>query len=164
MRLKIRHNMEVAHRLLNDNGKCQQIHGHGMQIELLLLCAEGQDGMAVNSAGYVMEFGRLKKEFREHIDTTYDHHLLLNQADPWAETFYLHDTLEDDPVDGRTLPGLVTVPGDPTVENLCKWIAEWACKQFKVDTICRIDETLTNGAEAMYFWNGFTATFAEGAR
>lgn len=165
MRLKISHDMQVAHRLSLSPGKCQQMHGHGMQIELTLLASEGPGGIAVNYEQEALEFGDMKKKFREYIDTTYDHHLLLNKSDPWAIAFDLHDPVENDPVNGKTLPGLVTVPGDPTTENLAKWIAEWGCNTFKCDVICRLDETKTNGAEAMYMFNGkLGPKFAGGAR
>jgi 6-pyruvoyl-tetrahydropterin synthase len=170
MRLKIRHNMEMAHRLLNDNGKCQNIHGHGMQVELVLMVEMGAEGMALNSAGDKMEFGAMKKSFREYIDSTYDHRLVLNREDPWTgpimqvkregDELSFHED-EPEPI---FLPGLSLVDGDPTVENLCKWIAERSCNEFRCDVICRIEETKTNGAEAMYHWNGFGASFAAGAR
>lgn len=160
MRLKIRHNAEIAHRLslAPDDSKCRQIHGHGLQIELVLLTREGANGMAVNSAREVLEFGDMKKKFREHIDTKYDHHLILNKDDPWAQ----HLPFVDAP-DQRLLPGLVTVPGDPTTENIAKWIAEWGCTTFKCDLVCRVEESKTNGAEVMYLWNSFVATMAGGA-
>ena len=172
MRLKIRHNMEMAHRLLNDTGKCQNIHGHGMQVELVLLVAEGASGMAENHHGQRFEFGAMKKMFRSHIDETYDHRLVLNQEDPWAGPIYMITSMPDGEVymdvelagQQKFLPGLSLVPGDPTVENLARWIAQWGCTQFACDAICRIEETRTNGAEAMYLFNGFEAKFAEGAR
>lgn len=158
MRIKIRHNMEVAHRLSLDSGKCQQIHGHGMQIELVILCVEGPNGMAVNTANQPMEFGAMKKMFRQYIDGKYDHHLILNENDEWTDR--LRKPFEDD---GDLLPGLVTVPGDPTVENLAKWIAEWACANYRCDVICKIDETKTNGAEVKFHWNNFGAKMVGGA-
>lgn len=163
MRLKVRHNMEIAHRLSLDVGKCLRIHGHGMQVELLLMVSEGPTGMAVNSNNEALEFGDVKKKFRNHIDTKYDHHLILNESDPWALHFYLHDSIKDDPIQGQQLPGLVTVPGDPTVENLAKWIAQWGAQTYKCDVICRIDETRTNGAEVMFHWNGFGTSMVRGA-
>jgi 6-pyruvoyl-tetrahydropterin synthase len=170
VRLKIRHNMEIAHRLLNDDGKCQNIHGHGMQVELTLLAALGVDGMAIDSKGNKLEFGRLKKEFRTYIDSTYDHRLVLNREDPWTGPIMQVKregdqlSFHDDAPEQTYLPGLSLVDGDPTVENLAMWIAERFCNEFQVDVICRIDETKTNGAEAMYNWNGFRAMFAGGAR
>ena len=172
MRLKISHNMEIAHRLSLEPGKCQQIHGHGMQVELILLAEQGPNGIAVNSAHQPMEFGAMKRMFREYIDTKYDHHLVLNEDDPWARLLF---KVKDDPeaaehpelyqieTQGGKLPGLVTVPGDPTVENLAKWVAEWACGNYRCDVICRIDETKTNGAEVAYHWNSFGASMVKGS-
>jgi 6-pyruvoyl-tetrahydropterin synthase len=161
VRLKIRHNMEIAHRLSLDTGKCKQIHGHGMQVELTLLANEGPNGMAVNSANQSMEFGAMKNMFRVYIDTKYDHHLVLNESDPWAQLINI--STDRDMNDWQSLPGLTTVPGDPTTENLCKWIAEWACANYRVDVICTIAETATNGAEVMYHWNSFGASMMKGA-
>ena len=158
--------MEIAHRLLNDDGKCQNIHGHGMQVELTLLAALGVDGMAIDSKGNKLEFGRLKKEFRTYIDSTYDHRLVLNREDPFAGPIFSVSDTNRISSDTKQifLPGLSLVDGDPTVENLAMWIAERFCNEFQVDVVCRIDETKTNGAEAMYNWNGFRAMFAGGAR
>jgi 6-pyruvoyltetrahydropterin/6-carboxytetrahydropterin synthase len=163
VRVKIRHNMEMAHRLLNDDGKCRNIHGHGMQVEMVLLVEEGPDGMAVDNHGDKLEFGALKKALRNHIDSTYDHRLVLNREDPWAQPIYFHGE-EWENGEQKFLPGLSLVDGDPTVENLAKWLAKWGAEEFHVDTICRIDETKTNGAEAMFHWNGFGASFVKGAR
>jgi 6-pyruvoyl-tetrahydropterin synthase len=163
MRLKIRHNMEMAHRLSKDTTKCRQIHGHGMQVELVLMAEAGVNGMAMNAAGETLEFGDMKRKFRNHIDSTYDHRLVLNQEDIWAGPIYFHG---EDWENGKQefLPGLSLVPDEPTVENLAMWIAQWACSEFRCDVICRIDETKTNGAEVMFHWNGFGASMMKGAR
>jgi 6-pyruvoyl-tetrahydropterin synthase len=151
MRLKIRHNMEIAHRLSQDTTKCKQIHGHGMQVELTFLnLTEGSEGMAMTGNGGTMEFGAMKRAFRNYIDTSFDHHLLLNQDDPWATMLRKGDGIEE------MLPGLTIVAGEPTVENLAKWIAEWAAHEFRADVVCSIDETRTNGAEVFVTWNGFS--------
>jgi 6-pyruvoyl-tetrahydropterin synthase len=167
----IRHNMEIAHRLSLTAGKCQQIHGHGMRVELVLLVTEGPEGMALNSAMETLEYGDMKRKFRQHIDSTYDHRLVLNAADPWAGPIMMvrndgEGNLEfhEGQPEQIFLPGLSLVPGDPTVENLSKWIAEWSALTFRCDVICRIDETKTNGAEVMFHWNGFNAKMVEGAR
>ena len=142
--MMVRHNAEIAHRLSQSPGKCQQIHGHGLQIELVLLelAQDLETGMAKDREGNILDFSAIKKSFRAHIDEDYDHHLLLNEADPWSLAHH-------DGAPQEKLPGLKTFPGDPTVENLCKWIALWAAESFHVDVICRIAETRTNGAEVM---------------
>lgn len=165
MKLKICHNMEIAHRLSLSPGKCQQIHGHGMQVELTLgNLGSHDDGMCVNRYGQTMEFGDMKRKFRDHIDSTYDHRLVLNRADPFAGPIFMMDkaTTVDNVYyeinkdkDQVFLPGLSLVDGDPTVENLARWIAEWAAIAFKCDVTCSIAETKTNGAEISVAYNGY---------
>lgn len=157
MRLKIKHNMEIAHRLSKDTTKCKQIHGHGMQIELAFenLEQDSETGMCKTRFGQTMEFGSMKRKFRDHIDNMYDHHLVLNETDDFAQEFYFHG---EDWENGRgaTLPGLTTAPGEPTVENLAKWIGEWAAATFQCDVLCSIEETKTNGACVRVLWTGTT--------
>lgn len=153
--IKVRHNMEVAHRLLNLPGKCQQIHGHSMMVELTIDGNLDQHGILEG-----LDFSNIKKRFRKYLDTTYDHHLLLNEADPWAQPVGLDMHISEasagkavGPIE--RLPGLQTTPGDPTVENLAKWIGEWAAKEFQLpDVIVYVEETRTNGAGYMHFENG----------
>jgi 6-pyruvoyl-tetrahydropterin synthase len=166
MRLKIRHNMEMAHRLSQDTTKCKQIHGHGMQVEIVFMnLQEGPNGMAQTRFGNTIEFGQAKRLFRAHIDSHYDHRLVLNEEDPWAGPVYQLTNVEPETTPDELghsilsseqifLPGLTTVPGEPTVENLAKWIGEWAAKSFECDIVCRIDETKTNGAEVYIVYTG----------
>jgi 6-pyruvoyl-tetrahydropterin synthase len=163
MRLMVKHNMEMAHRLSQDTTKCKQIHGHSMQVTLVFLnLREGDNGMAVNNLNEVVELGAAKRRFRDHIDSVYDHHLVLNETDPFAGNLYFHgEDWEDnnpagEPTNGGQafLPGLTTSPGEPTVENLAKWIGEWGASTFRCDVVCHIDETRTNGAEVMVCWTG----------
>lgn len=159
--------MEIAHRLslAPSRSKCFAIHGHGMQVELEFLVEQGADGMAINAANQPMEFGAMKQMFRNHIDDRYDHHLVLNESDPWARELILWnpESLDDLNRPAAILPGLVTVPGDPTTENLAKWIAEWACANYRCDVVCNVEETATNGASAKFHWNSFGASMMKGA-
>lgn len=164
--LRVMHNMEVAHRLTTLPGKCENIHGHSMMVELTLHGMLNRDGIMEG-----LDFGNVKKTFRSHLDTNYDHHLLLNEADPWAQILVYKVPQEFFHVGGRLwnsseadltvqshmynpLPGLVTTPGDPTVENLAKWIAEWSANMFTLPADVYIKETNTNGA-------GFSARYTQ---
>jgi 6-pyruvoyl-tetrahydropterin synthase len=144
----VNHNMEIAHRLSMLPGKCQKIHGHSMQITLRLDGELDEDGILCG-----MDFGDLKRAFRNFIDTEFDHRLILNESDPWARQ--LKQLPEDNGISEASahyqrLPGLKTTPGDPTTENLSKWICEWAVGQVEVFGITAvhvtIHETGTNGA------------------
>jgi len=102
--VQVRHNIEMAHRLFLTPGKCQRIHGHSWSVTLTL---SGQ----LSATGMVAEFGAVKAAFREYLDTTFDHRLLLNTADDlWK----------------LDLPGAVSFPTDPTVEELARHLHGWA--------------------------------------
>lgn len=130
--LKIRHNMEVAHRLVDTPGKCQQIHGHSMWVVAELEGGVNQQGLLLG-----MDFGSMKYQFRGELDRVYDHHLLLNKNDPWA----IHEP---------GLPGLCLCRGDPTTENIARWIGEYCLEAFYTEGLERIKievwETQTNSA------------------
>lgn len=127
--LKVRHNIEVAHRLSLLPGKCENIHGHSMWV-----VAEFEGPVNENGVLMGMEFGDIKQTFRHHLDSIYDHHLLLNMEDPWA-----HD-----------LPGLQVCDGDPTTENIAKWIGLWSLEEYDAPGLLRVKievwETAVNSA------------------
>jgi 6-pyruvoyl-tetrahydropterin synthase len=138
----VRHNAEIAHRLSQLPGKCQNIHGHSLQIELTLTGATNEEGILAG-----LDFASVKAAFRYHLDSMYDHRLLLNQDDPWAESWHFESSSAL-----VSLPGLRTCEGDPTTENIARWICEWAMVLFSkiADavtsvTVC-VRETNTNGA------------------
>jgi 6-pyruvoyltetrahydropterin/6-carboxytetrahydropterin synthase len=128
--LKIRHNIEVAHRLSLLPGKCQQIHGHSMWVVAELTGEVNNKGILLG-----IDFGEAKATFRQHLDFTYDHHLLLNRADPVAES---------------VLPGLCLCEADPTTENIAKWIGGWCSTEFDQNGLYRVRvevwETQVNSA------------------
>jgi 6-pyruvoyltetrahydropterin/6-carboxytetrahydropterin synthase len=141
--ITVRHNIEVAHRLYELPGKCQNIHGHSMWVELTLYALLNNTGVAGG-----MEFGAIKSEFRKYLDGTFDHHLLLNETDPWAKRLFAEDdVVHPHPWEkSQQLPGLMAMPGDPTTEHLAKWIAEWAIDQFNVPATVIVHETSVNAA------------------
>lgn len=145
------HDIQVGHRLYLQPGKCQQIHGHSMEVSLRLEVHFNEDGYAINDEGRDLEFGAVKKIFRDYLDGFYDHHLLLNENDPWADIFVAKDNIRfDDPeepasmADWVTLPGLRKVPGDPSTENIALWIARWCAEELRCLTIVEVQETKTN--------------------
>jgi 6-pyruvoyltetrahydropterin/6-carboxytetrahydropterin synthase len=101
--IAVKHNVEMAHRLFLTKGKCENIHGHSWWITLRLWGEIDEHGLLEG-----LDFGGVKATFRKYLDTTYDHRLLLNKDDPWAN---------------YTLPGLREFEGDPTTELLAVEIA-----------------------------------------
>jgi 6-pyruvoyl-tetrahydropterin synthase len=113
--LKFTHDIQVGHRLFLQEGKCQKIHGHSMTVMLSLNVNFDLDGYAINDEGSQLEFGAVKKQFRQYLDEFYDHHLLLNENDPWAGSLFAENEGSQFETLG-TLPGLRKVPGDPSTE------------------------------------------------
>lgn len=115
----VRHNIEVAHRLFTTPGKCENIHGHSMWVTLTLHGEVGHTGMVAG-----LDFGDIKKEFRTYLDTNYDHRILLNAADPFAGGLFRSDSAGRPSGSRGTLPGLNATEGDPTTENIARWVGE----------------------------------------
>jgi len=142
--IEVRHNMEVAHRLYELPGKCENIHGHSMWVDLRLHGPINQKGILGG-----LSFGDVKKAFRGFLDDAFDHHLLLNVNDPWATGLWnsrTEGTARNINEFLGQLPGLMTFPGDPTTENLAKWIAKWAVDEFKLPADVTVHETSVNSA------------------
>jgi 6-pyruvoyl-tetrahydropterin synthase len=144
------HNAEIAHRLSLLPGKCQNIHGHSLTIELTIFGAVDENGILAG-----LDFGTVKKEFRNYIDSCWDHKLHLNMNDEWATNVMWY---QDKPegaapiVEGPVLlPGLVVHVGDPTTENIAIEIADWADLTYGNmksvhHVLVNVCETRTNGA------------------
>ena len=144
MLLTVRHNIEVAHRLSLLDGKCENIHGHSMWVDLTIVGDHlNEAGIICDDAGVPYEFGLVKKEFRAHLDNVYDHHLLLNEDDMWAQQLGLPHDPRNNPA-SASLPGLQIFPGDPSTENIALWIGQWAARNFRADVHVKVQETAVN--------------------
>lgn len=113
--------MEMAHRLTQTPGKCENIHGHSWWATLEIGGNVDENGLLGG-----LDFGTVKSHFRTYLDTHYDHKLILNAND------YLAVRQEEPalPTGKSRLPGLHTVPVDPTTENLAKIIGQWCRETF----------------------------------
>jgi 6-pyruvoyltetrahydropterin/6-carboxytetrahydropterin synthase len=142
--IAVTHNFEAAHRLFLTPGKCENIHGHSFIAGIELEGPLDERGMVCG-----LDFGDVKRTFREYIDAFFDHRILLNREDPWAG---------DISYDGETLlnlPGVAPQPGDPTTENLALWIGSWTVDHFKGlgvgAVVCVINETRVNAASWSWY-------------
>lgn len=151
--LEVRHNIEVAHRLFELPGKCENIHGHSMWVTMKLYGGINSKGILETDYG-ALDFGSVKREFRGYLDTVFDHHLLLNQNDPWSKAVLNYHELDwEDKKEGTLLPGLQTFEADPTTENIALWLAQWSSDRFKTDATVHVQETHVNAAEVDWTYN-----------
>jgi len=70
--------LSIGHRLLNYEGPCKNIHGHNIKLEFVfspkLYGPNPKDG-------FVVDFGKIKKELGEWADETFDHAMIINPYD-----------------------------------------------------------------------------------
>lgn len=102
------HEICIAHRLPNHSGKCKNLHGHNITIELTV------ESNQLNTQGMVMDFGDIKKIFIEWLENYWDHKTLLYVHDP------IIDNLTEILPEGSVLP----VAFIPTSENLAQYLLE----------------------------------------
>ncbi len=136
--IKVKHNIEMAHRLLMTPSKCENIHGHSWWITLELFGTVNKRGLLGG-----LEFGLVKSTFRAYLDSNFDHRVLLNIDDPWAQPWNPIGTYADE--DGsQTLPGLQTSQGDPTTEWLAEHVGLWAYSHYGDSITVEVWETSVN--------------------
>ena len=75
-RIKKTFTIAYGHRLLDYNGKCENLHGHNGMIEVTLQARE------LNREKMVMDFTRLGKTVRKWLDGNLDHRVILSKNDP----------------------------------------------------------------------------------
>lgn len=68
--------ISYAHRLLDYNGKCENLHGHNGKIEVIIKAEK------LNSQMMVMDFVDLKKKVKQWLDENLDHKVILSRKDP----------------------------------------------------------------------------------
>jgi 6-pyruvoyltetrahydropterin/6-carboxytetrahydropterin synthase len=99
-----------GHRLLNDDGRCQHLHGHTARATLAF------GSVDLDSKGMVCHFDRLKETMGKWIDENFDHTLLLSEDDPLAALLR---------GEGEKLK---TLPVNPTAEMLAKTLFDVAAE------------------------------------
>lgn len=133
---------EMAHQLLNYEGKCKNIHGHsytlyvtvGGKIACNLL--DPKDGM-------VMDFSELKKIVNEQIVHPYDHALVVNYLAPADHILKLESITEK----------IILTPFQPTCENLTVFFAGVLSKNLPASVKLlklKLYETATSHCEWLY--------------
>lgn len=108
--LHVERSTSTAHRLLNYDGACRNVHGHNMDWDVTISLDMVDEDDPTNMP---LDF----KEVSDTIDEV-DHAILLNETDP------LYNEV------ANALGDFITFEGDPTCEVMAKWMAE---KLFDLD-------------------------------
>jgi 6-pyruvoyltetrahydropterin/6-carboxytetrahydropterin synthase len=96
---------DMAHRLMNHNGLCKNIHGHTYKLQVDVTGKIDLNGM-------VIDFGDLKKII-SHVVGYFDHSICLNEKDKEMIDFVTEQEYK-----------IVTVPFETTAENLSLYFKE----------------------------------------
>jgi len=77
--IKKKFQIAYAHRLLNYNGKCENLHGHNGKIEVII------ESDKLDAQSMVMDFAEVKKRVKNWLDENLDHRVLLSEKDPLVD-------------------------------------------------------------------------------
>lgn len=124
---------EAAHRLLDYQGKCKNVHGHSYKARISVRSKDLQPN------GFVIDFGALRGIIGGWIDDHWDHAILLHEKDPLWAVLYGQDIK------------IYTMKENPTAEHMarCLYRVAYAAlahrKSFEI-TAVTIEETATSWA------------------
>ena len=95
-----------GHRLLNDEGKCKNFHGHSSRVTITL------ESSGLDKNGMVLHFDRLKETIGRWISENLDHTLIISKNDPIKKVL---DKMEEKHL---------AIDANPTAENIARIIFE----------------------------------------
>ncbi len=101
-----KHEIHCGHRVYQHEGKCKNLHGHSYIFHLKCVSRE------LDQLGRVIDFSVIKELLCKWLDDNWDHKLILWQDDPWLNSIRELD------------PTVVTIPYNPTAENLARYLVE----------------------------------------
>ena len=96
------HDFCAGHRVVGHESKCRHLHGHNYRAHFT--CES--DGL--DAVGRVIDFSVIKDRLCEWLEVNWDHRLLIWEQDPMLPTLKAID------------PSVVTLPFNPTAENLAE--------------------------------------------
>jgi len=96
--------ISYAHRLLNYNGKCENLHGHNGKIEIEISTYN------LNNEEIVMDFTEIKEKAGRWLNENLDHKTILSRKDPLVKALK------------KNHQKLFLIDRNPTAEILCQII------------------------------------------
>ena len=90
-------NFDAAHRLLNYNGNCNNLHGHTWTVDI-----EIDSDRDMDEVGMLLDYRVIKQYFKDY----YDHKTILNMDDPLVDILMANNIC------------VTIIKKNPTAENL----------------------------------------------
>jgi len=108
----------AAKRLLDYDGKCNQLHGYGHKVEVSFSGNKNDDMVA--------DFYDLKEKLNNWIDKNWDHNVILNKKDkPLGKV-----------ISDMTGQKVFYLDKDPTAENMAKYLKDKICPKIIKEAKC----------------------------
>lgn len=118
------HDISLGHRVVGHEGKCRHLHGHNYRIHFK--CVADAETSSLDDIGRVIDFSEIKSKLCMWLEDNWDHKFLAWEKDRLIEAIYNEaDNLpvyRDDFIALRE--SFVSVPFNPTAENIAKYLVE----------------------------------------
>lgn len=101
-----KHEIHCGHRVYQHESKCKNLHGHSYIFHLKCVSTE------LDNIGRVIDFSVIKELVCKWLDDNWDHKMILWEQDPLLPELAKLD------------PSVVSIPYNPTAENLAKYLVE----------------------------------------
>lgn len=102
---------DAAHRVMEHESKCKQLHGHRYVIEASFAAQK------LDSLGRVVDFGVVKDLLGNWVDTYWDHNTILHEADAALGARIAEVTQQT----------VFYLPCNPTAENMADYLLHTVC-------------------------------------
>jgi 6-pyruvoyltetrahydropterin/6-carboxytetrahydropterin synthase len=107
------HDFCAGHRVAGHENKCAHFHGHNYRIHFT--CAAKK----LDDLGRIIDFSVVKERLCNWLEVKWDHKFLLWEKDPWNHAYIdAHHFL------GSSSSGFITVPFNPTAENMAQYLVD----------------------------------------
>ena len=116
---------DMGHRVYKHESKCSHPHGHRYTAEITAVAP------ALDPQGRIIDFSVLKEKVGGWIDDNWDHAFMLNQEDPALAVM-----LQFPSTQGQLR--VVSVPFNPTAENIAAHLGTVVCPQVLADTAVKV--------------------------
>ncbi len=124
---------DAAHRVLDHESKCKNLHGHRYSIEASFAVESAE---SLDNLGRVVDFGVIRERLGKWVDDNWDHTTILHERD--------RELGEN--ISKITEQSIFYLPTNPTAENMAIYLLETICPPLFADagvtcTQIRLHET-----------------------
>lgn len=108
---------DAAHRVMEHESKCKNLHGHRYVIEVSFTASN------LDSLGRVIDFGVIRERLGKWVDDNWDHTTILFDKDKEL----------GNSISAITNQRIYYLPANPTAENMAAYLLEKICPQLFTD-------------------------------